>query len=116
MTLVAARAYGLDCIDGVYNDFRDEDGLKAECEQGRILGLDGKTLIHPAQVAPANAIFSPSPAEVEWARRIIAAFNLPENSSQGVITIDGRMVERLHLTMAERTVTIAEAIAAREAV
>ena len=116
MTLVAARAYGLDVIDGVYNDFRDEEGLKAECEQGRTLGMDGKTLIHPAQVAPANAIFSPSPAEVEGARRIIAAFDAPENTSQGVITIDGRMVERLHLTMAERTVAIAAAIAAREAV
>jgi citrate lyase subunit beta/citryl-CoA lyase len=115
MTMVAARAYGLDVIDGVYNDFRDEAGLKAECEQGRTLGMDGKTLIHPAQVALTNAVFSPSPDEVDWARRIIAAFDLPENSSRGVITIDGRMVERLHLTMAERTVTIAEAIAAREA-
>ena len=115
MTMVAARAYGLDVIDGVYNNFHDEDGLKAECEQGRVLGMDGKTLIHPAQVEPANAIFSPSPEEVEWARRIIAAFAAPENAAKGVITIDGRMVERLHLTMAERTVTIAEAIAARQA-
>ena len=116
MTVIAARAYGLDVIDGVYNDFRDEDGFRAECEQGRTLGMDGKTLIHPSQVAAANAIFSPGPGEVEWSRRIIAAFAEPENAARGVITIDGRMVERLHLAMAERTVTIAEAIAAREAV
>ncbi len=115
MTMVAARAYGLDVIDGVYNNFRDEPGLKAECEQGRTLGMDGKTLIHPAQVPLTNAIFSPSPDEVDWARQIIAAFALPDNASRGVITIDGRMVERLHLTMAERTVTIAETIRALEA-
>jgi citrate lyase subunit beta/citryl-CoA lyase len=115
MTIVAARAFGLDVIDGVYNNFRDEEGLKAECEQGRTLGMDGKTLIHPAQVELTNAIFSPPSEEVEWARRIISAFALPENARKGVITIDGRMVERLHLTMAERTVTIAEAIRAREA-
>lgn len=116
MTVIAARAYGLDVIDGVYNDFRDEAGLKAECEQGRTLGMDGKTLIHPSQVGPANAIFSPGSEEVEWSRRIISAFAEPENAAKGVITIDGRMVERLHLAMAERTVTIAEAIAEREAV
>ena len=115
MTIVAARAYGLDVIDGVYNNFRDEPGLKAECEQGRTLGMDGKTLIHPAQVPLTNAVFSPSPEDVDWARQIIAAFALPDNASKGVITIDGRMVERLHLTMAERTVTIAEAIKALEA-
>jgi len=115
MTVIAARAYGLDVIDGVYNDFRDEDGFRAEGEQGRTLGMDGKTLIHPSQVGPANAIFSPGPEEVEWSRRVIAAFAEPDNAARGVITIDGRMVERLHLAMAERTVAIAEAIAAREA-
>lgn len=114
-TVIAARAYGLDVIDGVYNDFRDEDGFKAECEQGRTFGMDGKTLIHPSQVGPANAIFSPGPEEVERSRRVIAAFAEPDNAARGVITIDGRMVERLHLAMAERTVAIAEAIAAREA-
>ncbi len=116
MTVIAARAYGLDVIDGVYNDFRDDDGFRCECGQGRTLGMDGKTLIHPSQVAPANAIFSPGAEEVAWSRRIIAAFAEPENAARGVITIDGRMVERLHLAMAERTVAIAEAIAAREAV
>ncbi len=112
MTVLAARAYGLDVIDGVYNDFRDEAGFRLECEQGRTLGMDGKTLIHPAQVAPCNELFSPSEGEVEWSRKIIAAFALPENDRKGVITVEGRMVERLHLAMARRVVTIAEAIAA----
>jgi len=115
MTIVAARANGLDVIDGVYNNFRDEEGLRTECEQGRTLGMDGKTLIHPSQVGPANEVFSPSEDEVNWARAIINAFRQPENASKGVITIEGRMVERLHLTMAERTVAIAEAITARAA-
>ena len=110
MTLLAARAYGLDVIDGVYNDFRDEQGFRAECEQGRTLGMDGKTLIHPGQIAACNEMFSPAPEEVAWARKIIAAFQLPENAAKGVITVDGKMVERLHLAMAERVAAIAEAI------
>ena len=69
MTVLAARAYGLDVIDGVYNDFKDEDGFRAECEQGRTLGMDGKTLIHPSQIEPCNQVFSPSPEEIDWARR-----------------------------------------------
>lgn len=109
MTLLAARAYGLDVIDGVYNDFRDEQGFRAECEQGRTLGMDGKTLIHPGQIAVCNALFSPPPEEVAWSRKIIAAFALRENRSKGVITIEGKMVERLHLAMAERVTAIAEA-------
>jgi citrate lyase subunit beta/citryl-CoA lyase len=109
-SVLAARAYGLDILDGVYNDFRDEAGFRDECEQGRTLGMDGKTLIHPSQVAPCNAVFSPSAEEVAWSRRIIDAFALPENARKGVITVDGRMVERLHMVMAERTVAIAEAI------
>jgi citrate lyase subunit beta/citryl-CoA lyase len=112
MTLLAARAYGLDVIDGVYNDFKDEAGFQAECEQGRTLGMDGKTLIHPGQVDTCNAMFSPSPADVEWSRKIMAAFDLPENAKKGVITVEGRMVERLHLAMAQRVVAIAEATAA----
>ncbi len=115
MTVLAARAHGLDVIDGVYNNFRDEDGLRKECEQGRTLGMDGKTLIHPSQVTPCNEIFSPSAAEVDWARKIIAAFAEPENAGKGVITIDGRMVERLHEVMAQRTVAIADAIGETEA-
>ena len=110
MTLVAARAYRLDIIDGVYNEFRDEMGLREECERGRTLGMDGKTLIHPSQVGPCNQIFSPTEEEVEWSRKIIEAFRRPENKQKGVIVVEGRMVERLHLGMAERTVSIAEQI------
>jgi citrate lyase subunit beta/citryl-CoA lyase len=110
MTLVAARAYRLDIIDGVYNEFRDEMGLREECERGRTLGMDGKTLIHPSQVGPCNQIFSPTEEEVEWSRKIIETFRRPENKQKGVIVVEGRMVERLHLGMAERTVSIAEQI------
>jgi citrate lyase subunit beta/citryl-CoA lyase len=109
--VLAARAHGLDVLDGVYNDFKNEAGFRAECEQGRSLGMDGKTLIHPAQIAPCNDIFSPSKEEVEWSQKIIAAFERPENAGKGVITIDGRMVERLHLAMARRAVAITDAIA-----
>lgn len=115
MTLVAARAYRLDILDGVYNDFRDEVGLREECERGRTLGMDGKTLIHPSQVGPCNEIFSPTEEEVAWSRKVIAAFARPENKGMGVIVVEGRMVERLHLSMAERTVSIAEQIRAMEA-
>jgi citrate lyase subunit beta / citryl-CoA lyase len=111
MSVLAARAYGLDVIDGVYNAFKEEAGFKIECEQGRDMGMDGKTLIHPNQVALCNELFSPAAEEVRWSRRIIENFTLAENAAKGVITIDGRMVERLHLAMAERTVAIAEAIA-----
>lgn len=115
MTLAAARAYRLDIIDGVYNDFKDELGLREECERGRTLGMDGKTLIHPSQIAPCNEVFSPTEEEVEWSRKIIAAFRQPENAKKGVIVVEGRMVERLHLGMAERTVYIAESIREMEA-
>jgi citrate lyase subunit beta/citryl-CoA lyase len=112
MSVLAARSFALDVIDGVYNDFRDEPGFEAECEQGRTLGMDGKTLIHPAQIEPCNRIFSPSDEEVEWSRKVIAAFALPEHKGKGVISLEGRMVERLHLATAERVVAIWEAIAA----
>lgn len=111
MTLVAARAYGLDVIDGVYNDFKDETGFRAECEHGRTLGMDGKTLIHPSQVEPCNQVFSPKDDEVAWSIKIIKAFEEPENVRKGVITVEGKMVERLHLVMAKRVVAIAQAIA-----
>jgi citrate lyase subunit beta / citryl-CoA lyase len=111
MSVLAARSFGLDVIDGVYNDFKDEIGFRAECEQGRTLGMDGKTLIHPSQIEPCNQIFSPSQEEVAWSRKVIDAFALPEHKGKGVITVEGRMVERLHLVMAERVVAIAEAIA-----
>ena len=108
--LTAARAYGLDVLDGVYNNFRDAEGYKRECVHGRRLGFDGKTLIHPDQVAVANEVFAPAEAEVAFARKIIAAFAQPESKGKGVITVEGRMVELLHAEMAARTVAIAEAI------
>jgi citrate lyase subunit beta/citryl-CoA lyase len=113
IALAAARAHGLEVIDGVYNDLNDAEGFAAECVQGRDLGMDGKTLIHPNQIAVANEVFSPSEAEVAQAEKIIAAFERPENALKAVISLDGRMVERLHAEMAARTVAIAGAIAAR---
>ncbi|MGA8689028.1 MAG: CoA ester lyase [Methyloceanibacter sp.] len=114
MTIVAARAYRLDIIDGVYNDFKDEQGLREECEHARTMGMDGKTLIHPSQVVPCNEIFSPTEEEVDWSRKVIDAFGQPENANKGVIVVEGRMVERLHFAMAQRTVAIAESIRAME--
>ena len=111
--VAAARIYGIDILDGVYNDIGNAEGFAMECRQGVELGFDGKTLIHPNQIAPCNTAFSPSPEEVALARKMIAVFDLPENKSKGVISIDGRMVERLHADMARRTVAIAEAIAAK---
>jgi citrate lyase subunit beta/citryl-CoA lyase len=108
--MLAARAYGIDILDGVYNDIKNEDGFKAECEQGRDLGFDGKTLIHPAQVGTANAIFAPDEAELAQAKAIIAAFALPENQGKGAIQLGGRMVELLHAEMAKRVVALSEAI------
>ncbi len=110
--VAAARGYGIDVIDSVYNDFADAEGFAAECAQGRDMGFDGKTLIHPNQIAACNAAFSPDAAELAEARRIIAAFELPENAGKGVITLDGKMVERLHAEMARRTVAMATATAA----
>lgn len=110
LAVVAARGYGLDIIDGVYNDFKDEPGFRNECEHGRTLGMDGKTLIHPSQVAPCNEIFSPTEEEVAWSKTIIRAFDEPENAQKGVITVDGKMVERLHLVQAQRTVAIAGSV------
>ena len=110
LTLVAARAFGLAAIDGVFNDIGDEAGLKSECAQGRDLGFDGKTLIHPGQIAIANDIFAPDAAEVAWAKKVIAAFEQPENAGAGALRLEGRMVERLHAEMARRTVAIAQAI------
>lgn len=100
--VLASRAGGLDVLDGVSNDFRDLDAFGAECREGANMGFDGKTLIHPAQIDPANAAFSPSEAAVAEARAIRAAFALPENRDRGVISLDGKMVERLHLEQAER--------------
>jgi citrate lyase subunit beta / citryl-CoA lyase len=111
--VAAARAFGLDIIDGVYNELADADGFARECSEAREMGFDGKTLIHPNQIAPCNAAFSPSAEEVAQAQKIIAAFDLPENRDKGVVQLEGRMVERLHAEMARRTVAIAQAIEAR---
>ena len=109
-SVVAARAYGVDVIDGVYNNFKDVDGFEAECRQGMLLGMDGKTLIHPGQIEAANRLFSPDAETISWSRKIISAFEHPENVGLGVITVDGKMVERLHAEMARKTVAIADAI------
>jgi citrate lyase subunit beta/citryl-CoA lyase len=112
--VLAAHAFGLDALDGVYNDFADAEGFARECAQGRALGFDGKTLIHPNQIDACNKAFSPGEDEVREARAIIAAFALPENADKGVVQLDGRMVERMHADSARRIVAIADAIAARE--
>ena len=111
--VVAARAHGVDILDGVYNDIKDLEGFRLECLQGRDMGLDGKTLIHPSQIDICNEVFAPTPVEVENAAAIIEAFALPENAGKGVIQLNGRMVELLHADMARRTLAIAKAIAAR---
>jgi citrate lyase subunit beta/citryl-CoA lyase len=111
--VAAARAFGLDILDGVYNDLADAEGFSRECAQARDMGFDGKTLIHPNQINPCNTAFSPSAEDVAHAKNIIAAFELPENRDKGVVQLDGRMIERLHADMARRTVAIAQAIEAR---
>jgi citrate lyase subunit beta/citryl-CoA lyase len=108
--LAAARAYSLAAIDGVYNDIDNHAGLSTECEQGRVLGFDGKTLIHPSQIETANRVFSPSEAELSHARGVVAAFELPGNRGKGVISLNGQMVELLHLEQAERLLAIDDAI------
>jgi len=113
--LLAARAAGIPCVDGVFNAFRDEDGLRAECIEGRAMGFDGKTLIHPAQLATTNDAFAPAVAEIELARRQIAAHEEAERSGQGVAVLDGRIVENLHVVTARATLAKAEAIAKMEA-
>ena len=112
--VTAARAHGIDILDGVYNDLGNAEGFARECDEARDMGFDGKTLIHPNQIGPCNAAFSPSTEEVANARKIIAAFSLPENKNKGVVQLDGRMVERLHADMARRTVAIARAIEERD--
>lgn len=109
--LLAARAHGVVAVDGVYNQFKDDDGLKAECDQGRDLGFDGKTLIHPAQITVTNAAFAPSEAEVDLAQRQIAAFEESKAAGQGVAVVDGKIVENLHVETAKKTLAKAAAIA-----
>ena len=113
LSLLAARAADKVILDGVFNDIKDEEGLLAECRQGRQMGFDGKTLIHPSQVDPCNEVFSPEPAEVELAGRIIEAFEEAEREGRGVVTVDGRMIENLHVDEARRVLAIEQAIAAQ---
>lgn len=112
LCLLAAKANGVIVVDGVYNAFKDDEGLKAECEQGRDMGFDGKTLIHPAQVAVCNEAFAPSEAEVDLAKRQIAAFEQAEAEGQGVAVVDGKIVENLHIVTAKKILAQAEAIEA----
>jgi len=116
MTCVAAaRAAGIAVIDGVFNNIGNDEGFRAECRQGRMLGMDGKTLIHPSQIETANAIFAPTEEEIREAEEIVEAFSHPENSVRGVIRLNGRMVERLHLEMARAVLQRASAVRRMEA-
>lgn len=111
--VAAARAHGLQIVDGVFNDFSDAPGLESECRQGVSMGMDGKSLIHPAQIAMANELFSPSMQDIEAARAIVSAFDEPANAGAGVLQVQGRMVERLHLEMARALLLRAERLAER---
>ena len=110
--LLAAREAGKTILDGVYNDIKNADGFRAECVQGAEMGFDGKTLIHPSQVEPANDVWAPSADEVEYAQRVIAAFDEAVAEGKGVVTVDGRMIENLHVDNARRVLATAAAIAA----
>jgi citrate lyase subunit beta/citryl-CoA lyase len=113
LCLLATRAAGKVILDGVYNDIKDEAGFAAECLQGAQMGFDGKTLIHPSQVEPCNDAYAPSEAEIEHSQRVIAAFEEAEAEGRGVVTVDGRMVENLHVDNARRVLAVAAAIAER---
>ncbi len=114
MAVLAARAHGVGVLDGVFNDLADAEAFEAECRQGRAFGFDGKTVVHPRQIGPANAIFGPAEGEIAEAKAIVAAFAMQENAGRGVIALGGRMVERLHLAMAEDLLARAAAIAEKE--
>jgi citrate lyase subunit beta/citryl-CoA lyase len=113
LTVLSARAHGLSCLDGVQLDLADEAGFEAACRQGRDLGFDGKTLIHPKTIAAANRAFSPDQAELDAARRVLTAHAEAEASGQGVVVVDGRLVEALHVEAARQLLALAEAIAVR---
>ena len=108
--MLAARAYGLTILDGVYNDIQDTEGFRAVCQQGLEMGFDGKTLIHPSQVEPCNEVFAPSAVELETAGKIVAAFKTAQAEGKGVVTVDGRMIENLHVEQADRALALAAAI------
>ena len=110
--VLAAKANGVALLDGVWNDFKDTEGFEVEAVQGRMMGFDGKTLIHPSQVEPCNEVFAPSEDEIEHSRKVIAAFNEAQAEGRGVVTVDGRMIENLHVDNALRILAVADAIAA----
>ena len=112
LAVMAAHGQGVVILDGVYNDIPNLEGLAAECEQGLDLGMDGKSLIHPSHLEPANRAFTPTDEAVAWAQTVVAAFAAPENTGKGVLKVEGKMVERLHLAEAERLIAISQAIAA----
>jgi (3S)-malyl-CoA thioesterase len=112
---MAARTAGIVIVDGVYNAFKDEDGLRYECEQGQLLGMDGKTLIHPAQIDIANRVFAPTEEEVVIARRQIEAFEEAEARGEGVAVVDGKIVENLHVVTARAVIAKADAVRERDA-
>ncbi len=111
--LLAAREAGKVILDGVFNDIKNTDGFAAECAEGAKMGFDGKTLIHPGQVEIANSTWAPDPDEIDYAQRVIAAFTEAEADGRGVVTVDGRMIENLHVDNARRTLAVAKAIADR---
>jgi citrate lyase subunit beta/citryl-CoA lyase len=113
LCVLAARAAGITALDGVHLDLDDDAGFAAACRQAADLGFDGKTLIHPRQVATANEIFAPAASEVDWARRVIAAHTDAVAGGRGVVVLDGRLIESLHVEDAGRVLALAEAIAAR---
>jgi citrate lyase subunit beta/citryl-CoA lyase len=110
LAILAARAHGLAVLDGVHLDLSDDEGFAASCRQGRELGFDGKTLIHPKQIAAANAAFAPSAEEIDWLRRIIAAHAEAAAAGKGIVLVDGRLIENLHVENARRLVALAEQI------
>lgn len=114
--LLAARAFGLTILDGVYLNLADDEGFVAECRQGRALGFDGKTLIHPKTIAAANEVFAPSPEEIEWSRRIILAHGEAVAAGKGLLLVDGKLIENLHVEHAHRVVALADGIAELERV
>ena len=115
LCILAARAMGLPILDGVYLDLGDDEGFEYACGQGAELGFDGKTLIHPKQIEAANTAFAPSANEIEWSRRIIAAHAEAEKEGQGILLLDGKLIENLHVNNAKRLVAMSETIAAAEA-
>jgi citrate lyase subunit beta/citryl-CoA lyase len=115
LAVAAAAAYGLEILDGVFNDIEDDAGLNAQLQQGLEFGFDGKTLIHPRQIPRCNEVFTPSPERVSWAKAVISAFELPDNTGKGAIRVDGKMVERLHLVQARHVLGILAALPAGSA-